>query len=139
MKSFFSRLKLTCINSRRMPQQLLGTTPGQYSTSTRMPLNTPPTVTLPSFTKKSLISNLSEGRPKSIYALVAYCIWLILFYLGPLLSTVVFFLYTLVNFSISRSKSVSEVKVTVFPLASRIENTVAGHSELCRMYLKKTT
>ena len=56
-------------------------------------------------------------------------------HLGPLLSTVVFFLYTLVNFSINRSKRVSEVRVTVFPLASRIEKTVAGHSELCRMYL----
>ena len=59
------------------------------------------------------------------------------FHLGPLLSTVVFFLYTLVNLSINRSKRVSEVRVTVLPLASRIEKTVAGHSELCRIYLDK--
>ena len=56
-------------------------------------------------------------------------------HLGPLLSTVVFFLYTLVNLSINRSKRVSEVRVTVLPFASRIEKTVAGHSELCRIYL----
>ena len=56
-------------------------------------------------------------------------------HLGPLLSTVVFFLYTLVNLSINKSKRVSEVRVTVLPLASRIEKTVAGHSELCRIYL----
>ena len=49
----------------------------------------------------------------------------------------VFFLYTLVNLSINRSKRVSEVRVTVLPLASRIEKTVAGHSELCRIYLNK--
>merc|ERR1719312_39692 len=58
-----------CINSWRIPQQLLATTQGQYSTSTRIPLKTLPTVTLPSLTMKSPISNL-----------------------GPLLSMVCFFL-----------------------------------------------
>ena len=92
-----------------MPQQLLGTTQGQYSTSTRIPLNTPPTVTLPSFTMKSPISNL-----------------------GPLLSIVVFFLYTLVSFSINRSNKVSEVRVTVLLVAvfSSTENTLKVRSRM---------